>query len=177
MTRSPPIGRRGGPLQLTAFDTPNLEGLPLETLRLLPPGLSEDDATFQYQPRPYLVTRRWVYEKLWEWGEDSPLWQSRVLGSFPEQAADSLISLKWLEAARRPQVLPDDEAQLYAGIDVAEAGGDETVCAVRTRSGRIVALQSWRGNSRGPVIAFLTTFKDRLAEINFDRAGRRLLRD
>jgi phage terminase large subunit len=158
-------------ITINAFDTPNLEGLPLETLRLLPQGLSENDASFQYQPRPYLVTRRWVYEKLWEWGEDSPLWQSRVLGSFPEQAADSLISLKWLEAARHSKVLPHDEAQLYAGIDVAEAGGDETVCAVRTPSGRIVAMQSWHGNSRGPVIAFLTTFKDRLAEINFDRAG------
>ena len=158
-------------ITINAFDTPNLEGLPLETLRLLPQGLSENEAIFQYQPRPYLVTRRWVYEKLWEWGEDSPLWQSRVLGNFPEQAADSLISLRWLEAAQHPQVLHNDEAQLFAGIDVAEAGGDETVCAVRTRSGRIVAMQSWHGNSRGPVIAFLTTFKDRLEEINFDRAG------
>ena len=86
--------------------------------------MSENDSTFKYRPRPYLVTRRWVYEKLWEWGEDSPLWQSRVLGSFPEQAADSLISLRWLEAAQHPQVLHNDEAQLFAGIDVAEAGGD-----------------------------------------------------
>jgi phage terminase large subunit len=156
---------------INAFDTPNLQGLPLETLRLLPRGLSENDSTFEYRARPYLVTRRWVYEKLWEWGEDSALWQARVLGSFPEQAEDSLISLKWLEAARPPKVLPNDEAELYAGIDVAEAGGDETVCAVRTRAGRIVALQSWHGNSRGPVIAFLREFKDRLAEINFDCAG------
>jgi hypothetical protein len=58
-----------------------------------------------------------------------------VLRSFPEQAEDSLISLKWLEVARPPKVLPNDEAELYAGIDVAEAGGDETVCAVRTRAG------------------------------------------
>jgi hypothetical protein len=36
---------------------------------------------------------------------------------------------------------------------------------------RIVALQSWHGNSRGPVIAFLRAFKDRLTEINFDCAG------
>jgi hypothetical protein len=36
---------------------------------------------------------------------------------------------------------------------------------------RIVALQSWHGNSRGPVIAFLSAFKDRLTEINFDCAG------
>jgi hypothetical protein len=69
---------------IDAFDTPNLEGLPLERLRQLPKGLSENDPTFAYCPRPYLVTRRWVYEKFWEWGEDSPLWQSRVLGSFPE---------------------------------------------------------------------------------------------
>ena len=156
---------------INAFDTPNLQGLSLESLRLLPKGLPENDSTFDYRPRAYLVTRRWVYEKLWEWGEDSALWQSRVLGSFPDQSEDSLISLKWLEAARCPKILPDDEAKLYAGIDVAEAGGDETVCAIRTRSGRIVAMQSWHGNSRGPVIAFLRTFKDRLAEINFDCAG------
>ena len=55
-----------------------------------------------------------------EWGEDSPLWQSRVLGCFPEQAQDALISLKWLEAARGPKVLPNDEVRLYAGIDSAD---------------------------------------------------------
>src|SRR5580692_9856614 len=32
-------------------------------------------------------------------------------------------------------------------------------------------MGSWRGKSRGPVIAFLNQFKDRLEEINFDRAG------
>src|SRR5260370_11810577 len=93
---------------INAFDTPNLEGLPLETLRLLPKGLSENDSTFEFQPRPYMVTRRWVYEKLWEWGEDSALWQSRVLGGFPEQAEDSLSSQKGLEAARCPNGLQND---------------------------------------------------------------------
>jgi len=33
---------------------------------------------------------------------------------------------------------------LYAGIDVAEAGDDETVCVVRSRSGRIIATQLFR---------------------------------
>ena len=155
---------------INAFDTPNLHGLPLEALRHLPQGLPENVPIFAYRPRPYLATRRWVYEKLWESGEDSPFWQSRVLGSFPEQAENSLIPLIWLEAARSPKVLPDDEAQPYAGIDVAEAGGDETVCVVRTRAGRIIALRSWHGNSRGPVLAFLREFQGRLTEINYDRA-------
>src|SRR2546430_2582302 len=133
-------------------------------MRQLPSGLSEDDPVFAYQPRPYLVTRRWVYEKLWEWGEDSPLWHARVLGSFPEQAQDTLLSLRWLELAAAPEVTADDEDELYAGIDVAEGGADETVCLVRTRAGRIVATRAWRGNSRGPVINFLQTFEGRLVE-------------
>ena len=44
-------------------------------------------------------------------------------------------------------------------------------CAQSAPRARIVAMESWRGNSRGPVIAFLNQFKDRLDEINFDRAG------
>jgi len=103
-------------LRDSPYETPNLEGLPLENLRLLPKGLSENYPTFKYRPRSYLVTRRWVYEKLWEWCEESPLWQSRVLGSFPEQAEDSLISLKWLEAARDPIEVPAHH-RVTIGID------------------------------------------------------------
>src|SRR5208337_3241586 len=165
MTRSPPTGRHGGRSRSTPSIPPTYRGCRWKvcgSFRRACPRMT----------RPLSIGRG----PIWLPGagftrEDSPLWQSRVLGTFPEQSEDSLISLKWLEAARRPKVLPNDEAKLYAGIDVAEAGGDETVCAVRTRSGRIVAMQSWHGNSRGPVLAFLRTFQDRLAEINFDCAG------
>jgi hypothetical protein len=66
--------------------------------------LPASDPVFAYNPRPYLVTRRWVYEHYHEWGEDSPRWESRVRGEFPSQAEDALISLKWIEAAseRKP---------------------------------------------------------------------------
>jgi phage terminase large subunit len=156
---------------IDAFDTPNLEGLSLEQLRSLPPDLPESHPLFSHAPRPYLTTRRYVYESFLKYGEASPFWQARVRGQFPEQAEDALISLRWLEAAHEPKRLPNDDLRLYAGIDVAEAGNDETVCVIRTARGRIVAMESWRGNSRGPVIAFLNQFKDRLEEINFDRAG------
>jgi phage terminase large subunit len=156
---------------INAFDTPNLEGLPLETLRLLPKGLSENDSTFAYRPRPYLVTRRWVYEKLWEWGEESPLWQSRVLGSFPEQSEDSLISLKWLEAARDPIELPGSH-RVMVGIDVAGSdGGDETVVVVQA-AGNILALGAW--SLKDPltkVNEFLLPYKTRIEEVNVDVIG------
>ena len=102
---------------------------------------------------------------------DVPVIEVLVKPGDSVKAEDALISLRWLEAARDPKRLLNDEQTLYAGIDVAEAGNDETVCVVRTAGGRIVAMESWRGNSRGPVIGFLNQFKDRLDEINFDRAG------
>jgi phage terminase large subunit len=156
---------------INAFDTPNLEGLPLETLRLLPKGLSKNDSTFAYRPRPYLVTRRWVYEKLWEWGEESPLWQSRVLGSFPEQSEDSLISLKWLEAARDPIEIPGSP-RVIVGIDVAGSdGGDETVVVVQA-AGNILGLGAW--SLKDPltkVNEFLLPYKPRIEEVNVDVIG------
>ena len=82
---------------ISAFDTPNLAGLTLEDLLELP------DTELDRNARPYLVTRRWVREKYREWGPGHPLWEARVLGQFPTQADNALISLAWIEdAARRP---------------------------------------------------------------------------
>jgi hypothetical protein len=63
---------------IDAFNTPNLQGFTLEDLRALPPGLPEGDPVFAYNPKPYLVTRRWVYEHYHEWGETSPRWEART---------------------------------------------------------------------------------------------------
>jgi phage terminase large subunit len=94
-----------------------------------PCPLPADDPIFHFKQRPYLVGRRWVYEKFWEWGEQSPLWQARVRGQFPMQSEDTLISLAWLEAARASAVDPGDE--VVGGIDVAGSGKDETVVTIR----------------------------------------------
>ena len=84
---------------ISAFDSPNLAGVSLDEL------LALADAELDQCVRPYLVTRRWVREKYAEWGPGHPLWEARVLGQFPTQAEDALISLAWLEeAARRPAV-------------------------------------------------------------------------
>src|SRR5580704_7383981 len=155
---------------ISAFDTPNLQGLSLAELRKLPPNLPEDHPIFAYQPRPYLVTPRWVYEKFWEWGEDSPEWQTRVMGNFSELSQNSLIALRYLEQARAAKRSPGDERELLAGLDVADAGDSETVCVVMTRTGRIVAMDSWHGDSRGRVIEFLSRFKKRLVKVNYDEA-------
>jgi hypothetical protein len=155
---------------IDAFDTPNLKGFTLELLRALAPDLPENDEVFRYCPWPFLVTRRWVYERFWEWGEGSSLWQSRVRGQFPTQADDALLSLAWLEAAKnRPA--QDAGGELQVGIDVAGPGDDETVVVIRS-GGSIIAWQAWRGqDSRGAVAAFLAPYKARIDEVNIDSAG------
>ena len=160
-------------LSIDAFDTPNLEGFTLEMLRSLPRDLPEDHPIFQYKPRPYLITRRWVYEKYWEWGEKSPLWQAKVRGQFPEQSDDTLISLAWLEAAKKlaPECDQHQGRDMEAGIDVAGPGKDETVCYVR-RGNSIVGFAAWSNpDPRGQCVAFLTPYKARLRTVRVDSIG------
>ena len=71
-------------ITISAFDTPNLQGLTIESLLKLP------EEELDNNPVPYLTTRRWVKEKYGEWGPRHPLWESRVLGNFPAQAEDAL---------------------------------------------------------------------------------------
>lgn len=88
--------------------------------------------------RPLLISRTWVAEKAKSWGVESPLYTSKVLGDFPEQASDALIPTaavtmateRWKEAvAERPDFF-DDDAGTDAhdlGVDVAREGDDSTV--------------------------------------------------
>jgi phage terminase large subunit len=149
---------------ISAFDSPNLAGLTLDDLL----GLS--DPALDQCPRPYLVTRRWVREKYSEWGPGHPLWEARVLGQFPTQAEDALISLAWLEDAGRRSAT-DQGGRLAAGLDVAGPGESETVLVI-TEAERIVGLQAWaEQDARGAVVAALAPHRDRLDVVNVDAAG------
>lgn len=48
---------------------------------------------------PGAVSQKANQRRLMKYGADSPVYQSRVRGESPEQAADALIRLDWLEAA------------------------------------------------------------------------------
>ncbi len=92
----------------------------------------------------HLLPPGWPQEMAELWGEDSPMYQVRVLGEFPPQGEDSLISLKWAEDAQERE-LPDEPAQpVQIGVDVARFGSDESVCLAR-RGRSVVASDAWRG--------------------------------
>jgi len=152
---------------IDAFDSPNLEGLDLASLLALPEHELDNNV------RPYLVTRRWVRARYYEWGEDSPLWQSRVRGRFPDQASNSLISLAWLEAAKaRPGVWSEKGGDVVAGVDVAGPGKDETVVYVRQGT-RVLGMYPFPSpDSRGETLSVLQTWLHRgLKTVNVDSAG------
>lgn len=161
-------------LTISAFDTPNLRGP--DNTPLTVADLEEMDRDrpeeLDRAVRPYLTTRRWVLERWREWGERHPLWQARVLGRFPDQATTALYPLAWLEDARyRPAV--DPGGQVYAGIDVAGPGEDETALCVRC--GPAILLQrAWQeSDPRGAVLAALAPYRERLGpgSVRVDEVG------
>lgn len=82
---------------------------------------------------PGLATRDRIEELARQWGgRDTPQFKARVLGEFPDVAADMLIPLSWIEAAHARKYPPDiDRLSLCMGVDVAREGGDRIVFAIR----------------------------------------------
>ncbi len=75
---------------------------------------------------PGAVSRESIQRRLKQHGEDSPVYQSRVRGVSPEQAADALIRLEWLQAAARRYKLRNEQGKLPErvsgmGVDVANS--------------------------------------------------------
>jgi hypothetical protein len=75
------------------------------------------------------VSKAWIEDKKKQWGEDSPIYQTRVLGEFPDITEDMLIPLKLIEDAIE-RILTEGE-QRELGIDVARFGSDKTVFTIR----------------------------------------------
>ncbi len=95
-----------------------------------------------------LTTAQWVEERREIWGEKNPIYRARVLGEFPDQEEDTLISLSALEAAadedrldyEQPGAMQD---KVVLGVDVARYGSDRSV-RVRRRGSIVEDIQSFR---------------------------------
>lgn len=151
-------------ITISAFDTPNLEGLDLEAVM----GLDAD--ALGEAVNPNLTSRQFVRDSVLKYGIKSAFVQARVLGQFPDQAEDALISLAWLEASKAEREgRPRD--RLRAGIDVAGPGEDETVLCIR-RGPNIVHMQSWgEADPRGAVLAAMEPYKGEIERVSVDSIG------
>lgn len=136
-------------ISVSAFDTPNF------TNEDVPDKL-----------KYVLVSPIWEQEKRRKWGEDNPLYISRVLGKFPEVSTDNaLIPWKWIKQAQERDstscITPYTLNEL--GVDVG-GGGNKNVIAQR----------------RGPVVRIIRkdqvpdtmlTLDNVLAELEITRAS------
>lgn len=144
-------------ITISAFDTPNLAGLTLESLLELP------DEQLDYAPFPWLTRRRWVREMYYKWGPQNPRFQARVLGEFPTQGQWAVFSLEWVERAdREPTDAELEHAKgcyIQVGLDVAAGGDDETAGCARV-NGIVLSRASWsEADPRGKVVAWLHSLK------------------
>ncbi len=150
-------------MTISAFDTPNLAGETVDTLkeRLLY-DVEMLDTWWDDNPWPMLVTRRWVGEALRNWGTDHPAWQSRVLGEFPDDDKRAVIPYSWVQAAfnrwRQRYGEGDIPTADRVSMDVGsgEEGSDKTVFAQR-RGMDIIGIR--KSNSLSPMegVATLAT--------------------
>lgn len=82
---------------------------------------------------PGLATRKWIEGRKSAWGEESPMYQARVLGEFPSTDADVLFALGDIEGMPdRERLAPKHQGEKYMGVDVARFGDDRTVFLIRT---------------------------------------------
>jgi hypothetical protein len=107
-----------------------------------------------------LPAEKWVDEKRAQWGE-GPVFQTRVLGDFPDTADDSIIPMRELDQARARR---DGSKHPPGGlayprtiaVDVARFGSDETVFVLRDRD-RVSIEEVYNGmdlmHTTGKIIA------------------------
>lgn len=138
---------------ISSFDTPNLSG--------------EDVPDTM---RPLLPDPGWVEDARKRWGDDSPVYQSKVLGEFPEISQDTLIPQRYIvEAQNRELPLTNDRT---IGVDVARYGSDQTVISVA--QGGHIRIRESRGKqptteTTGRVI--LAYREEGASEIRVDGVG------
>ena len=103
-----------------------------------------------------LTSAKWVEERRETWGEDNPIYRARVLGEFPDQAEDTLISLSDVEAAAQrwtaeredgsdetDDALPESPEEVVLAVDVARFGSDRSII-LRRRGNRVKDVRTFR---------------------------------
>lgn len=150
---------------ISAFDTPNLAGHTLDSLRALSPD------ELAHNVRHYLVHRQWVVDMANKYGPTHAEYQARVLGDFPDDSPNTLYPLSRLELAARDRDGWRDTDAWVAGVDVAGGGEDETVVVIR-HGDHVAFIDSFTdADARGPVKRALLPFKERLRGVNVDSVG------
>jgi len=95
-----------------------------------------------------MVSREWAEARKRQWGEESSIYQQRVLGEFAADEESAIISLALVEAANerwREWVeagKPPSKGKRILGVDVARYGADKSCIAERIGD-VLISLDKW----------------------------------
>ena len=132
---------------------------------------------FDLEKAKGLSGQDYIDERRDEWGEDDPRYISRVLGQWAFDAGNNLFTDEVLARAANTVVVPDPEALIHFGADIARSGKDHTVVYAR-RDGEVwetdpeTTLPTKRTGRRGQQVRFLAQWsKAPLTSSNPDNPG------
>lgn len=135
------------------------------------------------------ISHEWAEQRARQWGEDSAIYQNRVLGQFASSSEDTVIPLPWVEAAVErwrawaDEGHPELEGVRTLGVDIGR-GGDASCAALRKglvvvqlekwtnrdtmqSAGKVISLQPGRDTINVDVIGVGAGVVDRLREQNY----------
>jgi hypothetical protein len=92
-----------------------------------------------------LVGHGYVAGKKREYGENSARYKARVLGEFARDDGDNMLfTIADIYRAKETEIIPDEDEEIWLGVDVASYGKDFNVVYMN-RGGHIRFVESWGG--------------------------------
>lgn len=127
-------------VQLSCFDSPNLQANNMTSvqdlrdeaaiLQVMAPEEMKDHMAGYKVVHDELLSLQWVMEQWIEEGEDSPFVQARVLGIFPKESAESILSYAHVLNVMTVDIPRDKSSLVVGGCDCARFGNDSTIVKI-----------------------------------------------
>ena len=95
---------------------------------------------------PLLPNVEWVEQRRQAWGEDSPLWLSKVLGEFPLQSVNTLFNRDTINKGHDTTIKPLRTSPLILGVDLARFGPDYST-VYSCEDGKVRLVDFWGGKA------------------------------
>lgn len=141
------------PITISALEHPNV----LEGREVIPGAVTRTDIEQKAKDwcRPCSKDTPDAITLFWkdEWYIPDHRFTARVLGEFPKQSSDSLLSEALVREASKRFPIETDSASL--GCDVARFGDDETV-VVEVGENGFLSMETWRGKMTTETAGYIT---------------------
>lgn len=154
----PRIGDKWHKTHIDVFDLPTFTKEKLQTRNFKTANRKEakiEDLNIQ------ISTPEWEEERRLEWGEDSPLYLTKVRGEIIEETPTSIIKLSQVMRMFKNYNDPsfDDTGAIEVGVDVAREGDDSSVF-VKRKGMKVIDIQEFNKTNTDYLSSKLEEFVD-----------------